>query len=245
MLSVRFDVNGDYKVRWGTRPYQIIANGVAYVAKESSVAVGQQIAAPTLASVQAALAAAQAEHSAALNGEAIRATAAEEYRQTMATAKNKLKVALLRLKNKYITNLAQLEAWGVETVVGSDGIRVRQPRTETEWVNLLKAYVAKEGSLTAPEQITDPTLAEMTDLNDTVQETLATRKAGKDQRETAVQTRSENAEHLNRLLQAAAVVLVATRYNGRITNDLQQWGYDVVEDVAPAKNGDENEESGN
>lgn len=244
MISVRFDSNGDYKVRWSGKQQPIIANGVAYVAKESSLPVGQQITAPTLASVQAALAAAQAEHSAALSGEAIRAAAAEEYRQAMITAKSKLQVALLRLKNKYINNLAQLEAWGVATVAGSNGIRVRQPRTESEWVGFLKAYVTKESSLTAPEQITDPALAEMSDLNDTVQETLATRKAGKDQRETAVQTRTENAEQLNMLLQTAAIVLVATRYNGRVTNDLQQWGYDVVEDVPPTKNGEGNEETG-
>lgn len=244
MISVRFDSSGDYRVRWSAKQQVIIANGVAYVAKESSVPVGQQIPIPTLAAVQAALAAAQAEHSAALSGEAIRATAAEEYRQAMLTAKNKLQTALMRLKNKYINNLAQLEAWGVETVAGSNGIRVRQPRLESEWVNFLKAYVAKESSLTAPEQITDPTLAEMTDLNDTVQEVLATRKAGKDQRETAVQVRSENTELLNRLLQTAAIVLVGARYNGRVTNDLQQWGYDVVEDVAPTKNGNGNEETG-
>jgi hypothetical protein len=30
------------------------------------------------------------------------------------------------------------------------------------------------------------------------------------------------------LLQAAAVVLVVTRYGQRVTNDLQQWGYEVV-----------------
>jgi hypothetical protein len=30
------------------------------------------------------------------------------------------------------------------------------------------------------------------------------------------------------LLQTAAVVLVVTRHSQRVTNDLQQWGYEVV-----------------
>ena len=48
--------------------------------------------------------------------ETSRATAAETYRQTLATAKPKLNLALLQLKAKYAANQAQLEGWGLDTV---------------------------------------------------------------------------------------------------------------------------------
>ena len=93
MFSLKLDVNGENLIRWPSRQGQIIALGVGYVAHESSLPANKQVLAPSLAMVQESLAAAQAEQGVAGSSETSRATAAETYRQTLATAKPKLNLA--------------------------------------------------------------------------------------------------------------------------------------------------------
>ncbi len=239
MITVRLDASGDYRVRWPSRQNEIIALGVAYVAYESSLPVIKQMALPSLTLVQDTVAAAQAEHIAAGSGEAARAAAAETYRQTMITVKTKLDAALLQLRARNISNQAFLEGWGIDTVISSTGISVRKPRTEREWVSFLSSYVAKETSLDAPSRLTDPPLAEMTALNTTLQAADVARKAGKDQREAAIEIRMVVANRLLDILQAAALMIVVTQYDGVVTNGLQKWGYEVLARTTPTNGSSE------
>ena len=228
MINVRIDANGSYGVRWPSRQGEILGLGAVYAAYESSLPANKQVAAPPLTMIQDSLAAAQSEQATAGSGETSRATSAETYRQTLATAKTQLNLALLQLKAKYAVNQAQLEAWGLDTVAAATGISVRKPRTEREWVNFLSSYVTQETSLDAGSRLTSPTLAEMTALNTALQSADQARKAGKNQREAAVQTRTAVANRLLDLLQAAALVIVVTQFDGVVTNDLQHWGFQVV-----------------
>lgn len=228
MITVKLDTTGDYLLRWPSRQADVLALGAAYVAYETSLPSHKQVLAPALTMVQDALAAAQAEQSAAGSGEVSRATAAETYRQTLDAAKPKLNVALVQLKAKYVSNQAQLEGWGLDTVPSSSGITVRKPRYDKEWASFLAAYVSQETSLAVAEQITNPPLAEMTALNSALQAAAAARQAGRNQREAAVQTRTAATSQLLDLLQAAAIIIVVTQFNGVVTNDLQHWGYNVI-----------------
>lgn len=230
MIGVRIDNNGSYRVRWPThsRQGETLQLGMNYVNYENSLPAHKQVAAPPLALIETALAAAQAEQSAAGSGEVSRATAAETYRQSLDAAKPKLNVALVQLKAKYVGNQAQLEGWGLDTVPSSSGITVRKPRYDKEWASFLAAYVSKETSLAVAEQITNPPLAEMTALNSALQAAAAARQAGRNQREAAVQTRTAATTRLLDLLQAAAIIIVVTQFNGVVTNDLQHWGFQVV-----------------
>lgn len=236
MINVRLDANGGYNVRWPSREAAILALGAAYVAYESSLPVNKQLLLPPLTLMQDTFIAAQAEQTAAGSGEVSRATAAEMYRQTLDAAKPKLNVALTQLKAKYVGNQAQLEGWGLDTVPSSSGITVRKPRYDKEWASFLAAYVAKETSLAAADQITNPPLAEMTALNNDLQAAAAARQAGRTQREAAVQTRTVATTRLLDLLQVAALIIVAIQFEGVVTNDLQYWGYEVVARAA-ATNG--------
>lgn len=239
MIMVKMDSGGSYHLRWPKSQSEIIALGAAYVAYESSLPGNKQLAEPSLADVQAMLAAAQAEHAAANSGETARAVAAENYRQTFLTAKTKLNAVLLQLKVRNLSNLALLEGWGLDTVTGFNGVSVRKPRSDREWVDFLASYVAKETSLDAAARITDPPLTEMTALNDALQAADAERKAGRDQRETAVESRMVMTKKLLTMLQAAAFTFVVARYEGVVTNGLQKWGYDVVAyNAANGSNGD-------
>lgn len=201
---------------------------MAYVAHENSLSAPERVAAPSLGLIETALAAAQAEQTAADSGETARAITAETYRQPLLTAKRRLNLSLLQLKAKYAANQAQLEGWGLDTVVRATGITVRKPRYDREWAIFLAAYVTQETSLDVANQLTEPPLAEMTALNTALQTADNARKAGKNQREAAVQTRTAIADRLLDLLQAAALILVVTRFAGVVTNDLQKWGFQVV-----------------
>lgn len=237
MLTVRIDANGTYTLKWSRQQAQIIALGVGYVAYESSLPANNRVLAPSLTLVQEALAAAQAEQSTAGSSEVSRATASETYRQTLSLAKPKLNMALVQLKAKYISNHAQLEGWGLDTVAGSSGVTVRKPRTEKEWATFLTNYVAQESSLAAANQIADPPLAEMSTLATTLQAADTARKAGSSQRQAAVETRTAAANRLLDLLQTAALVITVTQFNGVVSNHLEQWGFQVVTRTT-APNGD-------
>jgi hypothetical protein len=228
MYMLKLDSRSPYNVRWPVSDTAILAMGAAYVARETSLPTEQRVSAPPLSMVQLSLTAAQAARSSASAGEADRAAAAETYRQTVATARSRLDLAIMHLKIKYLGNLAQLEQWGLETKPTNKGISVRKPAGNNAWAAFLAAYVAKESSLPVGDQLTDPPLAEMTALAATLQAAEAARNAARNQREAGVQVRSEEVQWLLDLLQVAGAVLVTTQFNGRITNDLQQWGYQVV-----------------
>lgn len=230
MFSVRIDEDGMYQVRWPSiyREREVLDLAVAYVAREQSLPEAQRVLSPALALIEGVLAAAQSEQLTAKSSETARATAAETYRQTFAAAKPQLNLALLHLKARYAANLAQLEAWGLDTVVQGHTISVRKPRTEREWAQFLAQYVAKESSLAAAQQLPEPPLPDMIALNTTLQTADAARKSSQSQREAAVETRVTIVNRLLDLLQGAALVIVLTQFEGRVTNDLQQWGFQVI-----------------
>ena len=74
----------------------------------------------------------------------------------------------------------------------------------------------------------------MQDLAAIVQANLAARQQGSTQRQMGVQTRSVEVSRLLDILQTEAFVLVVTRLDGHVAEDLQQWGYQIVRKTGPA-----------
>lgn len=174
MLQIKADITGAYTVRWPalTREDGVMELARTYVAYEGSLPEGERVLTPGLGLIEGVLAAAEGERAAAHHAETARAVASETYRQTFAAAKPKLNLALLQLKARYAANLAQLEAWGLDTVVQGRTISVRKPRTEREWAHFLARYVTKESSLAAAQQLPEPPLPDMITLNTTLQLSL-------------------------------------------------------------------------
>lgn len=228
MLAIRVDDKGDLEVRWPAKDEQVIALGEAYIARETSLSADQRLSEPELGQVQTALDNTKEAVGMAGSGEVERATAAEAYRQAMEEARPLLELALLRLKSQYAANLAQLEAWGLQTKSGARGVTVLKPDHTKGWAAFLLAYVEREQNLPAEARIADPSLDQMAALAEAVRQNQEQRLNGRTQREIGVKTRSEAVQQLLDLLQLAAVVLVVTRYNRRVMNDLQQWGYEVT-----------------
>lgn len=161
--------------------------------------------------------------------------AGEVVQQTYETVKPLLDKAFIRLKADHYDHLAELEQWGLDTVVNNGKVAARKPTTQRQWTDFLGAYVTKEASLPLEQQISDPPLATMQTHLTTIQASLAERTSGKDQREINIQARNTAVSRLLDLLKLAAAVRVGVTYDGLITNELQLWGFGVYGRVVGGK----------
>ncbi|MCB9443037.1 MAG: hypothetical protein H6669_02285 [Ardenticatenaceae bacterium] len=235
MLALKLDATSSLNVRWPRTYRAVVQLGETYTAYESSLATESQLQDVPLALIQAALSEAQTAIAAAQSGESGRAAAGEVVRQTYETVRPLLDKAIMRLKANHFDNLAQLEQWGLDTAVVKGKVSVRKPTSQGQWLDFLQAYVTKEASLSAEQQISDPPLATMQSHLDTMQASLTDRASGKDQREINIQARNTAVDRLLTLLKLAAAIRVVITYGGAITNDLQLWGFEVNGRVAGSK----------
>jgi hypothetical protein len=232
MLSLQLDKPGPLILKWPTKDLEIIQLGRAYVTHEATL-LEEQLKDLPLTLLQPVLETAELALQTAGSGETARATAAETIRQVYLTARPALENAFTQLKARYFANLAHLEAYGLDTVAGKNGVSVRKPRNQTEWLAFLEGYVKQETSLAPADRLPIPPLADLQTLLTTYQTALATRTSGRNTREINVQSRSTAVQRLLDLLQVACAVLVVTRFNGLVTNDLQKWGFTVQAKTAP------------
>ena len=167
--------------------------------------------------------------------ENLRAASATDYAHAVIEAKGLMKEAVVELKHKYRKNRARLQEWGLITSVGKKvDVVITLPVTPRQWADFLHTYVVKEQGLPEAERIVDPPLARLVELDAIIQNTLALRTTGAGERGIGVKNRLAAVTRLLDLLQAAAVVLVVTRYDGSVTEELTRWGYKVVEKTAPS-----------
>ena len=227
MVAARFDSMGSLTLRWPSNYQAVVALAEAYIAYEGSLPPEAQLQDISLAMIEAALAEAKVAIAAAQKGEQARAAAGETVQQTHKTIKPLLDRAIMQLKAQHFNQLAALEQWGLNTVMHQGKVRVRKPRTQRQWWELLQAYVAQEASLPPAEQISNPPLAVMQAHWQTLQLGLTQRTGGRDQREVHVEVRNTAVSRLLDLLKAAAVLRLVADYNGVLTNELQLWGYRV------------------
>jgi hypothetical protein len=237
VLSIQNNSSGAFRIRWPKTDAEIIALGEAFIAYESGLSALQQLKDISLTDIQAAHTSALASVSEAGTGEAARAIASETLRQKVELAKFHLDFAISHLKVKYRANLAQLELWGLETVTGPSGIKIRRPRTQSEWLAFLWAYVPRESGLPVADQLPLPPLAELQALKTDIQAALIAREEGRTTREVSVQGRSASTKELDELLRIACVLIVKARFNGQVTNELQRWGFLVQARPVPGGNG--------
>lgn len=227
MISLQLDKTGPLTVKWPTKDTDILKSGSDFIEYESSLIEGDQLRDVSLTLIQGVYELAEAAVSAAGGGETTRATAAEILRQKYEAVKPLLEMALAQLKAKYFANLAHLEAYNLDTVAGRNGVIVRKPRTQKEWLAFLDAYITQQNSLPAPDRLTTPALATLQTLQADLQDALLDRATGRTTREINVQGRSAAVQRLLDLLQVACAILVAVKFNGVVTNDLQRWGFIV------------------
>ena len=233
MITLKIDPQSDLTVPWPRRETEIVALAEIYVQQERSLPEGERLPLPSLADIEQLLAETKQHIAAADAAEANRADAAQTFNETLSEIKGQLQAATLKLKAKHLHHLAGLEAWGLDTVSGPRGIQVRSPRKREQIIACLNKYIAKEQLLPETERITAPDLAEMESLAQTLNQSREAREVGRREREMGVEKRRAAAQALLILLQVGAANLVIAKYGGRITEDLQQWGYAVITRTRP------------
>ncbi len=233
MLVIRITSPTNNKVTWPTADADVIALAETYLAYETELPAAQRLAGVTAAIIQTQTITVQTAGANAKTAEDNRAYQANLLAQALEQVKTKIAQATLTLKTKHFGTEAILEQWGYETTIGKDGkINVRQPKTPAEILPFLTQYLAKENSMNEAEAITQPSLLEMTNLNITLQEAAAAREIAQATREASTDTRGRESRKLLYLLQVACAERVLLTYNGLITNNLESWGFQVVEPVA-------------
>jgi hypothetical protein len=227
MLSIKLDANGEFEVRWPQGDDGVVTLATNYIAYESSLPEEQRLPLPALTLVQQKLAQAQAAIDSANRGEADRAAAAEQLRQTLEQARALLTIAVLSLRARYASNLAQLEHWGLQTRTTARGITVRKPDNDSGLIAFMATYIVREQSLSSEERISEPPLASIVTAANTIEQSLTTRRNGTAQRTIGIEVRTAATARLLDLLELAAYALVVTRYDGNVMTALASWGFEV------------------
>ena len=228
MIAFRWDTKGALDLRWPETDVLILALGKQCRAKEAALPAAERCGAVPLALLNEAITAVEVAAKEAGTGEQERAEAAEVRRQALAAAKPEIERVFVLLKAKYYANLAQLEQWGLRTKVGAKGVVVLKPQGEKQEIAFLQAFVAQEQSLAPAEQVDGGNLARLAGYAQSLSQSTEARGVGRTKREVNVKARSAAGERLLRYVQAMAVSLTAVRFNGVVTNELQEWGFDVV-----------------
>jgi hypothetical protein len=232
--TMKFDVQSALELRWAATDESIVKHGQTFLAFEESRPASEQLKDLSPAFFTALVDTAREAATEAGLGETERARVAELVRQADEQLRPLADKLILRLKNRHADNLAELESYGLQTKVGARGVSVIKPKNHIARRVFCLAYVERETSLPAAQQITDPPLSQMTALAAILRDNQAVRTTQTNRRQISVATRSAASQTLLDALQAAAAVLIVTRFGGQVTFDLQQWGYDVVAKTAPA-----------
>jgi len=162
-------------------------------------------------------------------GESQRTLSSEEVK-----ALDKQSVALIKkihraMVYEFAETPAQATRWGFDisqtgkragTILMSDG--------RAAIVKTLAQYAKTERARSATDRFKQPLLADVEKVVAGLQASLGERQTGKSQRTTGTQQTLDAAARLLDLLQAAAVQIVVKQYNGKVTPDLGQWGFEVI-----------------
>jgi hypothetical protein len=229
MATLVIGIDSGYQWETPTTDADIVKVGQQYVAYETSLDPVKRLALPTLADISAAMAVAQGGLESARREEDRRAVAATEFHRAMAEATPLLSEAFEQLKKwKHRANLSRLQEYGLKTKTGASGkVLVTKPRTEQEWAAFLQAFVTKEESLPADQRVLAGTLLPLKELSVSAAKNQVERSTARSARKLAVETRSTTAGPLLDLLQLAFGLLVVTRFDRRVTNALEPWGFAI------------------
>lgn len=229
MFIIREDIEGPYIVRWAQTPADVLANTRAFIAHESQLDASQQLKDIPLALLQAKYAEAVTAQETANSGEVDRAQFSASYRACLTRLRANFRRILAYLQYKHADNLMRLETYGLNVRhAARGGYTVALPRTDADLIRLLETYLAHESSLSPADRIPDPTLPEMQTLFTDIQRYALTARQARVQRSDNILDRHTVTAELHELLRCAAYILLITRFGGKVTPALGNWGFTVV-----------------
>ena len=160
-------------------------------------------------------------------GEAQRAVASDAVTKLEERSKQLVSSMLKTIDAAFPNQPAKAQEWGFATK--KETAHIRTPRNQKERLAVMESYIAKEESRPEAERFTIPALADVIDNHQTYGATVKRRDAGQYQRQKYINASNTLAKELAQYLQLAAGVIVGYDYRLKVSRDLQQWGYKVVE----------------
>ena len=222
MYLLRYDVSGDYDIRFPVDEGDLVPLAEAYIRYEATLSPADALHDIPCAEIQAALAA-------QLAAEVDRASAADRFLQTSRQARPRLDRLIIRLKSRHVHNLADLGLYGLRTRLRQrGGLGVRKPANPLDWLKFLNDYLKEAGRQPEAERLTDPSFEELTQLAQTLNSALEVRDRAQTRREVSVAARKAASQRLRNLLQVAAAIRIVKQYGGSVSVELAKWGYTVV-----------------
>lgn len=229
MFIIREDIEGAYVLRWAQTHTEVLANARAFIAHESQLDASQQLKDIPLALLQTKYAEAVTAQETANSGEVDRAQFSASYRACLTRLRANFRRILAYLQYKHADNLMRLETYGLNVRhAARGGYTVALPRTDADLIRLLETYLAHESSLSPADRIPDPSLSEMQTLFTDIQHYQFTVRLACTQRSGNIQDRRALTAELHELLRCAAYILLVTRFGGKVSPELGNWGFTVV-----------------
>lgn len=218
----------EQKLRWSRKDQEILVLSNTYVAYEATLPPEQQLKDVSLARIGQVLVDANVARQAISDSEATRVKEGAIFRTTLGQVRDALRQARRVLGARYLDDVSPLVDWGFTVVISRGKPAVRLPNVQPGWLNLMQAYLAREGALEEGERVVRPGYDEVQGLWQTLQESLKARDEALARRETAVEARKAAVKRLLALLKLAAETRVQLYYGGQVSPELQLWGYDVL-----------------
>jgi hypothetical protein len=228
-MRVGFDVNGTHDVKFmdARKTGKIFTLCTAFLAREDALSASARTV--YTEDIRDLLTQSGAALDQKASGESQRALSSEEVK-----ALDKKSVALIKkihrtMLYEFAESPAEATKWGFDVKqTGKRAGTILMPDGRAAIVGVLDRYAKTEKARPAAQRFTAPPLAEVQAVVDGLSTNVNTRGTARSQRVAATQQTLAAAARLLDLLQAAAVQIVVKQFDGKVTPELGEWGYEVV-----------------
>jgi hypothetical protein len=228
-MRIGFDVNGSHDVKFldARQTAKIFTLCTAFLKKEDSLAASVRTV--YTEDIRALLTASSDSLDLKSSGESRRTLSSEEVKALDKKSIELIKKIHRTMLYEFAETPAEATQWGFDiSQTGKRAGTILMPDGRAAIVKVLGQYAKTERARLAAERFKQPVLGDVETVVAGLQDNLGTRQTGQSQRTTGTQQTLDTAAKLLDLLQAAAVQIVVKRFNGKVTPELGQWGYEVT-----------------
>lgn len=206
------------------RRSQVLALAQKYVAYEQTLPAEQQT--PHTSKIIDLLQQLTTAHNNRLEAERQRSIASDELKRIEKQVPSLIKQLWKTVTVHHPDQPSTATNWGFKMKGSTRNVLL--PKTRNERRATLATYIKREESRSEAERFRVPDLAEVIKVRDAWEYNLAMREKATNQRESNVEACNELTQRLSLYLQAACIYLLAETFDFKLSNKLQNWGFNVV-----------------
>ena len=229
MLRIQFSNGSPLRLNL-PRPDQkqaILELAQAFVAFEATRPEAERT--PFTTQIETAVAAAAAAQETAVDQEAARKAASEALKRTQRSAKLTLQQIRSLLAGHFAATPEQAQAWGfIVRQTGRSAGQILMPQSRAEMIACLSEYIDTETARAEPERFTQPPLAEVIALRDSLVQQRQSRNAARQSRLQENGRWHTLTEQLFNDIRLALSYLILVNFDGEPNRNLAQWGFALV-----------------